>query len=65
MASLAADKVWTAPIVTELKPAETFYPAEPEHQDYFAHNPYSGYCRMVIAPKVSKLRSHFLEKLQR
>ncbi|MEP7357493.1 MAG: peptide-methionine (S)-S-oxide reductase MsrA [Anaerolineales bacterium] len=65
MARLAADRVWTAPIVTELKPAETFYTAEPEHQDYFAHNPYSGYCRMVIAPKVSKLRSHFLEKLQR
>ena len=65
MARLAADKVWTAPIVTELKPAETFYPAEPEHQDYFANNPNSGYCRMVIGPKVSKLRSHFMEKLQR
>ena len=65
VARLAADKVWTAPIVTELKPLETFYPAEAEHQDYFANNPYSGYCRMVIGPKVSKLRSHFLEKLQR
>ena len=65
MARLAADKVWTSPIVTELKPAETFYSAEPEHQDYFANNPNSGYCRMVIGPKVSKLRSHFMEKLQR
>jgi peptide-methionine (S)-S-oxide reductase len=65
MARLAVDKVWPSPIVTELKPAETFYTAEPEHQDYFANNPYSGYCRMVIGPKVSKLRSHFLEKLAR
>ena len=64
MAQLKDDGVWSAPIVTELKPAEAFYAAEPEHQDYFAHNPYSGYCRMVIAPKVSKLRAHFLEKLQ-
>ncbi len=65
VARLAADKVWTAPIVTELKPAEAFFSAEPEHQDYFANNPYSGYCRMVVAPKVSKLRSHFMEKLAR
>ena len=65
IARLAADKVWKNPIVTEVKPAETFYPAEPEHQDYFARNPYSGYCQMVISPKVAKLRSHFMEKLRR
>ena len=24
-----------------------------EHQDYFRLNPWSGYCRAVIAPKVT------------
>ena len=42
------------PIVTKVEPLELFYPAEDYHQDYFEKNPYQGYCRMVVAPKVSK-----------
>jgi peptide-methionine (S)-S-oxide reductase len=55
--------VWSDPIVTEIEPLETFYPAEAEHQGYYRRNPNQGYCRVVIAPKVAKLRSHYLEKL--
>jgi methionine-S-sulfoxide reductase len=43
------------PIVTEVKPLDHFYEAEAYHQDYFDTNPSAGYCRAVIAPKISKL----------
>lgn len=56
--------IWPAPIVTEVVPLETFYPAEDYHQDYFAHNPNQGYCRAVIAPKVAKFRQKYLERLK-
>ena len=52
-----------APIVTEVEPLDTFYPAEETHQDYFARNPAQPYCAAVIAPKVAKLRSMYLDKL--
>ena len=51
-----AKTVWDSPIVTELKELDTFYIAEPEHQDYFNKNPEVGYCSIVIAPKVTKAR---------
>ena len=50
------------PIVTQVKPAETFYIAEDYHQEYFAKNPNQGYCAFVVAPKVRKFREHFAEK---
>lgn len=64
IAELDAAGVWDAPIVTELAPLTAFYPAEDYHQEYYARNPNQGYCRMVIAPKVAKLRQHFLERLK-
>lgn len=64
IASFEAEEVWSAPIVTEVTPAVAFYPAEDYHQNYFAHNPFQGYCRAVIAPKVAKFRHKFLEKLK-
>ena len=51
------------PIVTEIETLDTFYPAEDYHQDYFARNPAQPYCAAVIAPKVAKLRSRYLDKL--
>jgi peptide-methionine (S)-S-oxide reductase len=63
-AQLEAGKVWDDPIVTEIVPLTEFYPAEEYHRDYFNRNPAQGYCRAVIAPKVAKLRKHYLEKLK-
>ena len=45
---------YAKPIVTQIEPLGKFYPAEDFHQDYFEKNPYQGYCRMVVAPKVNK-----------
>jgi peptide-methionine (S)-S-oxide reductase len=42
-----------------------FYEAEPEHHDYFARNPYSGYCQVVVAPKVVKFRKNFADRVKR
>jgi peptide-methionine (S)-S-oxide reductase len=65
IARLNAAKLWDRPIVTEVTPASDFYEAEGYHQEYFARNPYQPYCQFVIAPKVQKLRKHFLEKLKK
>lgn len=65
MEEVAREQVWgTAPLVTEVVPAAEFWPAEPEHQDYFARNPWAGYCRVVIAPKVAKFRKAFADRLK-
>lgn len=56
--------IWDAPIVTEILPEAPFWPAEPEHHDYFARNPWSGYCRAVVAPKVMKFRKSFADRLK-
>src|ERR671922_1420320 len=60
---LEAEGLWEDPVVTELTPFTTFYPAESYHQDYFNQNPYQPYCAAVIAPKVAKFRSKYLERL--
>ncbi len=41
-----------------------WYDAEEYHQNYFERNPNQGYCRVVIVPKVAKLRQHYLDKLK-
>jgi peptide-methionine (S)-S-oxide reductase len=51
-----AQQNWDNPIVTELAQLDMFYPAEPEHQDYFTNNPTNPYCSVVISPKVTKAR---------
>lgn len=51
------------PVCTEIRPSETFWPAEHYHADYFSLHPEQGYCQMVIAPKVSKFKKQFSSKL--
>ncbi|MBI4421781.1 MAG: peptide-methionine (S)-S-oxide reductase MsrA [Gemmatimonadetes bacterium] len=64
IAEFEASHVWDAPIVTQVAPLESFYPAEAYHRDYYRRNPNQGYCRVVVAPKVAKARKHFLQKLK-
>jgi len=52
----AAQKRFIDPIVTEIKPLRQFYEAENYHQDYFRNNPNAPYCRLVIKPKLEKLK---------
>jgi peptide-methionine (S)-S-oxide reductase len=63
IAEFTTAKVWDDPIVTEVAPLEKFWPAEEYHNNYFTRNPQNPYCAVVIAPKVSKARKLFLEKL--
>lgn len=63
MAEIAAAGIWEAPLVTEIAPLAVFYPAEDYHQDYFAKNPGAGYCAAVVAPKVTKFRKQFADRL--
>jgi peptide-methionine (S)-S-oxide reductase len=57
--------IWDDPIVTEVTPFDKFYLAEDYHQEYFVHNTYQPYCRAVIAPKVSKFRKQFVDRLKK
>lgn len=53
----AAQANFKDPIVTEITKAATFYPAENYHQDYYFQNKSkNGYCRVVIEPKLKKLK---------
>jgi peptide-methionine (S)-S-oxide reductase len=61
---VTAEGAWDNPIVTEVEPLDVFYPAEDYHQNYYVNNPYQGYCRVVIAPKVAKFRQKYLAKLK-
>lgn len=61
----AAQAHWDDPIVTELKPLETFWPAEAYHDNYLERNPQNPYCAVVVAPKVAKARKTFFDKLKK
>jgi peptide-methionine (S)-S-oxide reductase len=55
---------WEDPIVTEVVPLESFYPAEDYHRAYYSKNPEQAYCRVMIAPKVTKFRKVFHARLK-
>jgi peptide-methionine (S)-S-oxide reductase len=63
ISELTDAKLWDAPIVTQIVPLTTYYPAEPYHQNYFTQHPDQPYCQVVIAPKVSKFRKTYLDRL--
>jgi methionine-S-sulfoxide reductase len=62
---ISAERIWNRPLVTQLAPFEAFYKAEGYHQGYYESNPDQPYCRIVIEPKVRKLREHFKDRLIR
>lgn len=61
---LAQDRVFDAPLTTELLPEQNFWPAEDYHGQYYARNPTQGYCAAVVGPKVAKFRKTFVQFLK-
>jgi len=61
---IGQDKLFGAPVVTELEPLQSYWPAEAYHQDYFANHPNQGYCSFVVGPKVDKFRKTFSSRLK-
>lgn len=64
MQKLKDDQTFSKPIVTELTPANEFYPAEDYHQNYYRNNPEQGYCQAIIDPKIAKLRKTYTHLLK-
>ena len=61
---LTEEKIFDAPIVTQLEPFKIFYDAEDYHKDFFKRHPEQAYCSAIIAPKLAKLREHYMNKLK-
>ena len=61
---LDGEKIWERPIVTKLEPYEAFYRAEEYHLNYYEKNRGQPYCRLIIDPKIIKLRERFKDKLK-
>lgn len=54
-------KVWSAPLVIKVEPAQSFYLAEEYHLDYFTKNPNNSYSKAAIVPKLRDLGQKFPE----
>lgn len=54
-----AQNLWDKPIVTQITPFTSFYPADDYHQDYYGKNPQAAYCQVIINPKLSKFQESF------
>lgn len=65
IAEVADEGLYSGEIVTEVTPFTNFYPAEDYHQEYFANNPYQGYCMAIVAPKVRKFRQKYTDRLKK
>lgn len=63
-AKLNASGIFASPIVTEITEASAFYPAEEDHQNYYNDHPEQGYCRIIIQPKIDKLKAIFADKVK-
>ena len=61
---LEKEKLYDKKIVTKVSSATVFYPAEDYHKNYYNQNSSQGYCQMVIAPKLEKLRKYYKSKLK-
>jgi peptide-methionine (S)-S-oxide reductase len=61
---LTKENVFGKPIVTQVAPFDAFYAGPDSHQGYYRNNPGQGYCQVMIAPKVAKLRSKYAARLK-
>jgi peptide-methionine (S)-S-oxide reductase len=61
---LNSSGAFSAPVVTEIVPLDVFYVAENYHQGFYNGNKDYPYCRMIIQPKLDKLRKEYGSKLR-
>jgi peptide-methionine (S)-S-oxide reductase len=62
IAQLDAAHAFKAPIVTDIEPGRTFYPAEDYHQDYLTRHPTQPYIVINDLPKVANLKRLFPDR---
>lgn len=60
---LTADQVFEDPIVTSVEPAAEFFLAEDYHRNYYQENQNAPYCKVIIDPKIAKIKKEFAEYL--
>lgn len=56
--------IFRNPIVTDIVPLTTFYPAGEDQQNYYEKNSYQPYCQYVIDPKLKKLMKEYRDDLK-
>ena len=59
IADLNNSSEFGAPVITEIKMLEKFYPAEDYHKNYYENNKNQGYCQVVINPKLTRVKEEF------
>ena len=57
-------KVYDAPIVTQIEPFKEFCRAEDYHKDFFKRHPEQPYCKLIITPKLVKLREYIATRMK-
>lgn len=65
IAQLQAQKVYSQPIVTQVKPFTTFYKAEAYHQDFERKNPDHPYVKSVSIPRLNRFKENFKAYLKK
>ncbi len=63
--ALETSKVFSDPIVTDIIPFTTFFPAEEYHQDFERKNPNQGYVRAVSVPRLKRFQKAYPELLKK
>ncbi|WP_431712156.1 peptide-methionine (S)-S-oxide reductase MsrA [Glutamicibacter uratoxydans] len=52
-------KLYPDPIVTTFEEPGDFWLAEDVHQDYYSNYAATGYCRVIIDPKLAKVKKYY------
>ena len=52
---IESEKIYAAPIATEILPYQNFFKAKESHQNYYDSNRNQPYCQVIIDPKIQKL----------
>jgi len=62
---LDASGKWNQPVVTEISPYKTFYPAEEYHHNYYNLHQGEPYSAIVIKPKMEKFKKAFKDTVKK